>query len=136
MTSNRRNRGFTLIELMIAVVVVAILTAIAYPSYQKHLAKGRRAAAQAYLMDIAQRQQQYFLDQRSYAPDVATLNTPMPDEVVGYYQNPVTITTSATPPGFIASAIPTGVQASNNEPTLTIDQSGAKTPTGSAYGAW
>lgn len=136
MTSNRRNRGFTLIELMIAVVVVAILAAIAYPAYQKHLAKGRRAAAQAHLMDIAQREQQYFLDQRSYAPDVATLNLPMPSEVVGYYQNPVTITTTQTPPGFVASAVPIGTQASNNEPTLSIDQSGAKTPTGTAYGAW
>jgi len=137
MIPNRRSRGFTLIELMMAIAVIAILAAIAFPSYQKHLAKGRRAAAQAYLMDIAQREQQYFLDQRVYAPDVATLNAPMPDEMVGYYQNPITITTTAgPPPGFTASAVPIGSQLENNEPTLSIDQSGAKTPTGSAYGAW
>ena len=64
MIANRRSRGFTLIELMMAIAIIAILAAIAYPAYQKHLAKGRRAAAQAYLMDIAQREQQYFLDQR------------------------------------------------------------------------
>ena len=71
--SNQKHRGFTLIELMIAVAVIAILAAIAIPNFSSHTIKARNAAAQAFLMDIAQRQEQYLLDNRSYAPDLATL---------------------------------------------------------------
>ncbi|HXH03939.1 MAG TPA: type IV pilin protein [Candidatus Competibacteraceae bacterium] len=47
-------RGFTLIELMIAVAVVAILAAIAYPSYQEQVLKSRRAEGKALIMNMAQ----------------------------------------------------------------------------------
>lgn len=134
----RNQAGFTLVELMIAVAIVGILSMIAYPSYQSYLLKGNRASAQAFLLNVAQRQQQYFLDNRTYAPDLATLlaTTPtVPNDVSPYYV--ITATTSAgPPPGFLIKATPQGRQNSNNEPELTINQSGAKTPTGSAYGAW
>lgn len=48
-------------------VVVVILATIAYPSYQDNLRKGRRAAAQSFLIETASLQQQYLLDARSYA---------------------------------------------------------------------
>ena len=47
-------RGFTLIELMIVVAIVAILAAIAYPSYREHVVKSRRATAQSCLLEMAQ----------------------------------------------------------------------------------
>lgn len=134
----KRQAGFTLIELMIAVAIVGILTMIAYPSYQGYLLKGNRASAQAFLMNVAQRQQQYFLDNRAYAPDLATLlvTTPLiPNDVSPYYTIEVT-TSAGPPPSFTITARPQGNQNRNNEPVLTINQTGAKTPTGSAYGAW
>ncbi len=67
----RRETGVTLIELMVALAVLAILAAIAYPSYQRHVAKGIRSQGQQFLMDIAQRQEQYMLDQRQYATMLA-----------------------------------------------------------------
>ena len=70
---HQHHHGFTLIELMIAVAVIAILAAIAIPNFSAHTTKARNAAAQAFLMDIAQRQEQYILDNRSYAADLATL---------------------------------------------------------------
>jgi len=63
----RRMSGFTLIELMITVAIIAILTAIAYPSYVDHVRRATRSQGQQYLMDLAQRQEQVFLDQRAYA---------------------------------------------------------------------
>ena len=65
--------GFTLIELMIVVAIVAILTSVAYPSYLDHVKKGNRAQAQALLLDIAQRQQNYLMINREYAPGLSYL---------------------------------------------------------------
>jgi type IV pilus assembly protein PilE len=59
--------GFTLIELMIAVAVVAIIVAIAIPNYNNYLTKSRRSDAKAALMEIAQLQETYFADNNRYA---------------------------------------------------------------------
>src|ERR1700692_1909111 len=80
-----RRAGFTLIELMIAVAVVAIVAMIAIPSYKAQMVKGRRSSAEAALLDIAQREQQYLLDARGYAYSVAALNTTTPVNVSNYY---------------------------------------------------
>jgi len=133
---NRGRSGFTLLELMIVVAIVTILAAIAYPSYQEHLKKGRRAAAQSYLMDLAQRQQQYLLDARAYAPDAATLSAPTPADVALYY-NPVITTDAlnnatcaidgaAPAPKFTITATPIGAQV--GDVVLQIDNRGTKCP--------
>jgi type IV pilus assembly protein PilE len=122
-----RRAGFTLIELMIAVAIVAIVAMIAVPSYKAQLVKGRRSSAEAALMDIAQREQQYLLDVRGYAYSVAALNTTTPVDVSNYYTitfpNPV-----AGPPNFTAVATPIAGTAQAGDVTLTIDNTGAKTP--------
>jgi len=124
------NRGFTLIELMVAVAVVAIIAMIAIPSYTAQLVKGRRSSAEAFLMDVAQRQQQYLLDARAYAPNVGTLNTTIPVDVNNYYQINITPNAPGTPPSFVASATPLPGTAQAGDVLLTIDNNGVKTPTG------
>lgn len=59
-------RGFTLVELMIAVSVVAVLAAIAMPSYNSYVAKTNRSVAKAKLMDASSRMELYFLNNKSY----------------------------------------------------------------------
>lgn len=124
--SKTRIAGFTLIEMMIAVVVLSILTAIAVPSYQSYTRKARRASCQSYMMDLAQRQQQYLLDNRSYASEASVLGySSTPSDVSSYY----TVTISATngpPPTFTVTATPTTQQSSDSCGTLTINSAGTK----------
>ncbi len=120
-----RSRGFTLLEMLIVVVIVGVLAAIAYPSYQEQLRKGRRGSAQSYMMDLAQREQQYLLDKRSYASN-ATLNTTPPSDVATFYTILITPDNAATPPSFTISAAPLGPQIPDG--TLTINNLGVKTP--------
>ncbi len=61
-----RQRGFTLIEVMIVVVIVAILSAIAIPSYRDYVTRGRIVEATAGLGDARNKMEQYFQDNRSY----------------------------------------------------------------------
>ncbi|OGS99238.1 MAG: hypothetical protein A3F73_06310 [Gallionellales bacterium RIFCSPLOWO2_12_FULL_59_22] len=125
----QRQRGFTLIELMIAVALIGILAAIAYPSYTNHLQKSRRASAQAHLMDIAQRQTQYLLDARAYAEDLGSLSLSTPDDVAAFYTIAIDAdNTAGAPPSFTATATrkPGTAQANDKCGTLGIDNTGNK----------
>jgi len=126
---NRRNSGFTLIELMITVVIIAILVAIAYPSYTRYIARSNRTAAQSYLMDLAQREQQYLLDARTYADD-ATIKAVdgVPANVAAQYQIEVKPAAPTTTFEIWATPWPGSIQAVNNEPVLKITNTGDKSP--------
>lgn len=59
-------RGFTLVELLIVTAIVAILASVAYPSYQEHITRTRRAEAQALLMQLMQQQERFFSQRNTY----------------------------------------------------------------------
>lgn len=122
----KSHKGFSLIELMVAVVIVGILAAVGIPSYQSYLVKSSRAAAQSFMMDVENRQKLYLLDARSYAADLATLGMAAPADVSGFYN--VSIAASAAPPVFTVTATPLAGTRQEDDGTLTLDSSGAKTP--------
>ncbi|MEE9101535.1 type IV pilin protein [Pseudomonas nitroreducens] len=66
--------GFTLLEVMIVVVVIGILAAIAYPSYEEYVKRGNRAEGQAALNDAAARQERYFAQNNSYVTSTADIS--------------------------------------------------------------
>ncbi|MFT6387427.1 MAG: type IV pilus assembly protein PilE [Cellvibrionaceae bacterium] len=61
------NKGFTLIELMVVVAIVATLAAVALPSYQQYVLAGKRAEGVAFALDIASRQERHFAQYSRYA---------------------------------------------------------------------
>ena len=128
MHHSTRTRGFTLIEVMITVAIVAILAAVALPSYREHVRKSRRAETQAYLMAVASRQQQFLLDTRSYAPNLATVGLFAPANVAAAY-DVVVVAVAGPPPTFRLTATPKAAsdQVLERCGTLAIDQTGAKT---------
>ena len=68
-----RQAGFTLIELMIVVALVALLAAIAVPSYRQYVIRANRTEATSALMSIATAQEKFFLANNAYAASVSAL---------------------------------------------------------------
>ncbi len=123
----RASSGFTLIELMIAVAIIGIIAAIAYPAYQESVQQTRRSNAQADLMELAQWME------RQYAQDYSYLeggNQP----ALPFNVSPRTGTTfynlsfagNVTQNTFTLQAQPTGPQATDRCGTLTLDNAGAR----------
>ena len=118
---------------MIVVAVVALLAAVALPSYRDSVKRSVRAEAQAYLMAVASRQQQFLMDTRAFSGSSVDTIVAQPRNVVTAYV--VTLTTVAgPPPTFMLTATPTTDQATDKCGALTLDQTGTRTA--AVVGCW
>jgi type IV pilus assembly protein PilE len=122
----RKHSGFTLIELMIALAIVGILSAIAFPSYKNHIKKSGRVAGEAAIMDIANRQQQYLLNNRVFATK-AQLGYTIPTDVAKNYTWDIeTSSSTSAPPAFTITFTPITGSAVSGDGNLTLNSSGGK----------
>lgn len=125
-----REKGFTLLELMVAVGVVGILAAIAFPTYSNYVIRGKRAEGRILLMDTAARLERYYSDNNRYAAVDNTLPTGINSvSENGYYTLSISITGSHQ--AYILTATP--ATFSDTEcGNLTLDQTGKRNRTGTA----
>lgn len=127
--THARNRGFTLIELMITVAIVAILASVAMASYNFAVVKSRRSAAAGCLLERAQFMERYYTTRMTYK------DAPVPAQCGSDVSPHYTLAFSGTPDGtsYTLIATPQGGQASADTKcgTLSINAQGVKGKTGS-----
>ncbi len=133
MLYSNKQRGFTLVEIMIVVAMVAILATIAVGSYRDSAVRAHRAAAVSYMLEVSNMQERYLLDNRDYAPDMATLGAVPPAEVSDFY----TVTTAddngaSNVPSYYVRAVPKGSQATSDTScgTMELDNLGNRSDAG------
>lgn len=130
------SKGFTLLEMMVVVAIIAILVAISTPIYQGFITKSKRSAASVCLMESSHfLERNYTLamryDQTSSGEDIALSNSSCKNSLSSDYQISIVSIDETT---YTIQAQPIGLQASRDDEcgTMTIDEIGTKTVSGSA----
>ncbi|CAN7299789.1 type IV pilin protein [Acidovorax sp. LjRoot74] len=130
---NHPHRGFTLIEVMIVVAIVAILTALAFPSYTEYIRRGHRAEARAALLQASQ-----WMERAATATGTYPLTASFPTTLTTIKSGRYTIAV-ASPPASAASgtaytltATPAGGQLGDKCGNYTLTHTGVR---GAASGA-
>lgn len=132
---NTKNKGFTLIELMIVVAIIGIIGAVAFPSYESYMKKSRRADAKVGMTKIVDREERFYIQNNTYTTAItgaAGLNFSSNQSENGYYSFAITSTDPLA--NFTVTATALGIQTSDTDTTagdcttMTLDSTGLKTP--------
>ena len=141
-TPPRAAAGFTLIELMITLLVIAILSAIAYPIYEHQMIESRRTEARSALLELAAREERYYATQNAYTTSASQLgytgSWPIDIGTDQMYEMTVPVLKS-NPPYFKLTAVPVPGSVQQQQDTtcasLSVDSTGAETSTNSTGAA-
>jgi len=147
---SQRHGGFTLIEILIVVVIIGVISAIAYPNYRNFVTEARRSEGQRLLLLAAAQQERFYTQCGYYAVAFAaatttpnTCNASAAAGVLGMMNNLADIpfysltvaagTTGAIATSYLLTATPSGIQLTNdtNCINLTLTSQGVKGATGS-----
>jgi type IV pilus assembly protein PilE len=130
----RRERGFSLIELMIVVLIIGILAAVAINSYRKYVIRARRTDALTAMQDLAGREERFFYGNSAYTTVLTSLN------ITATFGGPyyVVAPASATSTAYTITATPTALQVDPECKTLTLTSTGVYSTngTGTAATCW
>ncbi len=133
---SRRARGFSLIELMITVLVIAVLAAIALPLYQQQVVKTRRAAASACLLEMGQFMERYYTTNLTYV-GAALPDTTCRNDLAPFYTIALDGAATAAAYGVTATAINTQASRDTTCGNLGLNQAGTRTvSSGSVSECW
>lgn len=134
MNSRKAKLGFSIVELMVVIVIVALLVALAVPSYTRYIRKSNRAEAQQLMLQYANNQEIWRANDSNYATS-GELAVPTHNRYVFYTRATGTTCGNQNPTAtnFTVVACASGDQAADEEQatscsTLTLDQANAKTP--------
>jgi type IV pilus assembly protein PilE len=132
MTAVRRSRGFTLIEMVVAVAIIGILIRIALPTYRDQIRRGNRAAAQSQLVELAGLEEKIFLNSNAYTASITGtytgassggLGVPTGKSRDGNYA----LSASASGASFTITATPLSTGRQVGDGNLTIASDGTRT---------
>jgi prepilin-type N-terminal cleavage/methylation domain-containing protein len=122
----RPSQGFTLIELMITVAIVAILTTIAYPNYRDYVIRGQLVDATQGLSAVRANMERYYQDNRTYLA-VGIFTPPCAAAQVAYGKFLISCASVAAPPSFTATAVGAAGQLAGF--TYTVDENNVQKTT-------
>jgi type IV pilus assembly protein PilE len=123
----KTDRGFSMVEMLIVMVIIGILAAVAFPSYQDSLIRGRRTDAKVALNDMSQRLERCFTQFGAYDADDCDIDAPT-DSPEGFYSVDIDDVDAGS---YTLSAAPQGAQENDVAcGTLGMDNTGAHTATG------
>lgn len=137
---HKQQRGFTLIELMIVVAIVAILGAVAMPLYQKYVQQTYRTEAQSALLELSHFMERHYTNKGGYLTAGHTGSAP----TLPYAKVPQTGTTryelsfqqTPTAQSYTLQAVPKGMMQSDLCGTLTLSQTGKKGSAAAGQNCW
>ena len=130
----RHQKGVTLIELLLVMVIIAILGGIAIPAYKNYVVKTNRSAAKACLSEYAQFMERYYTTNLSYAgASPGSIGCASDANLNVAYNFTVSVNVNS-PRLYTVTATPRAAQLSRDSQcgTLTLDQAGTKTNSGTA----